>query len=232
MRIRSALFNAGFWLWIVVLGLVCIPFALIYPPLAFSVSRIWARVTLAMLRLFCGITYEVRGKENIPAGAVLIASKHQSAWDTVIFWIVIRRPIYVLKRELVYLPVFGWYLLLLKSIYIDRKAGGSAVKRMLRQAHERIKDNCSIVIFPEGTRTPPGASSVFHPGVAALYQHLNVPVVPVALNSGHYWSKNAFVKRPGKIVIEFLPAMLPGMKSRDFLATLQETIERKSASLA
>ncbi len=231
MTLRSTLFNIFFWLWIAVLGIVCIPIALIYPPFAFTVSRIWAHVSIVLLRICCGITYEVRGKEFIPAGAALIASKHQSAWDTIIFWILIKRPSYVLKRELIYLPVFGWYLLLLKSIYIDRKAGGSAVKRMLRQAQERIKNNCSIVIFPEGTRTPPGATSVFHPGVAALYQHLDVPVVPVALNSGLYWSKNAFVKRPGKVIIEFLPHIQPGLKSRVFLATLQETIERKSTEL-
>lgn len=231
MLLRSALFNLLFWLWIAVLGLCCIPVALLYPPFAFSVSRAWAGVSLWLLRVCCGISYEVRGSEHIPQGPALIASKHQSAWDTIIFWKLISRPSYVLKRELIFLPVFGWYLLLLKSIYIDRKSGGKAVKRMIKQAQERIRARCAIVIFPEGTRTLPGAQSVYHPGVAALYQQLGVPVVPVALNSGQYWSKNAFIKNPGSIVIEFLPPLQPGLKSRDFLSQLQGIIEQKGTEL-
>jgi 1-acyl-sn-glycerol-3-phosphate acyltransferase len=230
--LRSLLFNIAFWLVIAVLGLCALPFTLLYPPLAFPVSRLWASTTLLLLRLFCGITYEVHGREYIPTGPALVASKHQSAWDTVIFWMVLPRPIYVLKKELIYLPIFGWYLLFLKSIHIDRKSGGKAVKRMLRQAADRIRDKSQIVIFPEGTRIAPGAASIYHPGVAAMYQHLDVPLVPVALNSGYYWSKNAFVKRPGKIIIEFMPPIMPGLKSREFLAKLQETIDSKSAELA
>lgn len=230
--IRSTLFNISFWLLIAVLGLSALPFALIFPRLAFPVSRIWASTTLFFLRVFCGITYEVRGKEHIPQNAALIASKHQSAWDTVIFWMLVPRPIFVLKKELIFLPVFGWYLLLLRSIHIDRKSGGKAVKKMLKQADARIKENSQIIIFPEGTRISPGAPSTFHPGVAALYQHLDVPVVPVALNSGLYWSRNAFTKKPGRITIEFMPAIKPGLKSRDFLKTLEENIKSKSESLA
>lgn len=230
--IRSTLFNISFWLLIAVLGLCALPFTLLCPRLAFPVSRIWASSTLFLLKLFCGITYEVKGKEYIPQGPALIASKHQSAWDTVIFWMLLPRPNYVLKKELIYLPVFGWYLLFLKSIYIDRKSGGTAVKKMLKQAKSRIVDKSQIVIFPEGTRIAPGANSVFHPGVAALYQHLDVPVVPVALNSGHFWPRNAFTKKPGKITIEFLPPIMPGLKSRDFLKTLEETIKTKSEALA
>lgn len=230
--IRSTLFNISFWLLIAVLGLTALPFVLLRPSLAFPVSRIWASSTLFLLKLFCGITYEVKGKEYIPQDAALIASKHQSAWDTVIFWMLVPRPNYVLKKELIYLPIFGWYLLFLKSIHIDRKSGGAAVKKMLKQAAARIQEKSQIVIFPEGTRIAPGAASTFHPGVAALYQHLNVPVVPVGLNSGYYWSRNAFTKKPGKITIEFMPPIMPGLKSRDFLKTLEETIKSKSEALA
>lgn len=231
MALRSLLFNTGFWLWIAVLGLLALPFTLLYPPLAQPVSRLWARGTLFMLRLFCGITYEVRGVEHIPQEACLIASKHQSAWDTVIFWLLLKKPVYVLKKELIYLPIFGWYLLFLRSIYIDRKSGAKAMKHMLRQAEDRIQHGHSIIIFPEGTRGAPGAVTTYHPGIAALYNHLQVPVVPVALNSGLYWSKNAFVKRPGRIVIEFLPQISPGLKGREFLTTLQHRIEEKSTAL-
>jgi 1-acyl-sn-glycerol-3-phosphate acyltransferase len=231
MLLRSTLFNILFWTWIAVLGLTCIPLALLYPPFAFTVSHIWARVSLLLLRLCCGITYEVKGREHIPAGACLVASKHQSAWDTIIFWNLLAHPVYVLKRELIFLPVFGWYLLMLRSIYIDRKSGSKALKHMLAQARDRVARGWSIIIFPEGTRTLPGTDNTYHPGVAALYNHLEVPVVPVALNSGVYWSRNAFVKRPGKITIEFLPPIAPGLRSRDFIHTLRESIETASSKL-
>lgn len=231
MLIRSALFNIAFWGWIAILGLTGLPAALVYRPYAFTVARIWGKGSLWLLEVFCKITYEVRGLENIPKGAALIASKHQSAWDTVIFWALLDRPAYVLKRELIFFPVFGWYLLLLKNIYIDRKSGTAAMKKMLRQANERASEGRPIVIFPEGTRTLPGSSSVYHPGVAALYQNLKIPVVPVALNSGYLWQKNAFIKKPGLITIEFLENITPGMKSRDFLARLQNVIEDKCQKL-
>jgi len=231
MVIRSALFNILFWLWIGVLGLACLPFVCLYPPLASIVARTWARGSLWLLRVLCGITHEVRGREYIPAYPAIVASKHQSAWDTVVFWALLPHPSYVLKRSLIYLPVFGWYLVLLKCIYIDRESGASAMKRMLREAKARAQDGRSIVIFPEGTRIAPGMPSTYHPGVAALYQHLGLPVIPVALNSGLCWRKNAFIKQPGKITIEFLPPISAGLKSREFLAQLNEKIETKSNEL-
>lgn len=184
-----------------------------------------------MLEVICKIKYEVRGLENIPKGSAIIASKHQSAWDTIIFWTLLECPAYVLKRELIFFPVFGWYLLLLKNIYIDRKSGASAMKKLLRQAGDRVKEGRHIVIFPEGTRTAPGSSAIYHPGVAALYQNLKIPVVPVALNSGFLWQKNAFTKKPGVIIIEFLENITPGMKNRDFLAKLQNVIEDRCQKL-
>jgi len=224
MVIRSALFNALFWLWVLSL-VVVLPIAYIYRPFSHNVSRAWAHVSLWLLRVLCNITHEIRGKEHIPAGTVIVASKHQSAWDTIIFWLLFNRPSFVLKRELIFFPVFGSYLVLLQNIYINRKAGASAIKQILRQAQDRVKEGRSIIIFPEGTRTMVGAASVYHPGVAALYQNLELPVVPVAVNSGLYWSKNAFVKQPGKIIMEFLPPIQPGMKNREFLGALQEQVE-------
>jgi len=231
MIIRSFLFNTAFWLWIFILGMTGLPFCIVHRPFAFTVSRIWARGTLWLLRMLCGITHEVRGMEYIPKSPSLIASKHQSAWDTVIFWTLLKQPSYVLKRELIFFPVFGWYLIMLKSISIDRKSGASAMKRMLREAHARMEENADIIIFPEGTRIAPGTNGTYHPGVAALYQHLNLPVTPVALNSGLFWGKNAFRKKPGRITIEFLPPIPPGMKSREFLPLLKERIETASAAL-
>jgi 1-acyl-sn-glycerol-3-phosphate acyltransferase len=230
MRIRSALFNIAFWSWIGILG-IGLPVALIYRPFVFVIARLWAHGTLWLLRVLCGITHEVRGRQYMPEGASLIACKHQSAWETIVFWTLLRRPAFVLKRELIFFPVFGWYLILLKCIYIDRKGGTKALKSMLREAEIRKQENRPIVIFPEGTRIRPGEPSTYHPGVAALYHHLELPVVPVALNSGLLWKKNAFVKTPGKIIIEFLPPIAPGMKSREFLKTLKEHIDGKSNAL-
>jgi len=231
MILRSALFNIAFWFFTFLIGTLGLPFSILYRPWALHVARLWAVMTLGCLRVLCNIRYEVRGHEHIPDGTALIASKHQSAWDTVVFWLILRKPVFVLKRELIYIPVFGWQLLLLKSISIDRKAGASAMKRMLREASARAGDNNTIIIFPEGTRSAPGATSVYHPGVAALYQNLKLPVVPVALNSGLHWSKNAFIKKPGVITIEFLPPIPPGMKGRDFLPLLQTRIEEASRAL-
>jgi len=231
MLIRSALFNAAFWLWIFVLGITGLPITLLYRPFSYTVARTWANGSLWLLRVLCGITHEVRGSEHIPQGAALIASKHQSAWDTIIFWALLRQPSFVLKRELIYLPVFGWYLILLRCIYIDRSAGMKAMKLLLSSAAKRVAEKRPIVIFPEGTRIAPGADSTYHPGIAALYHHLQLPVVPVALNSGRLWPRNGFIKTPGKIIIEFLPPIAPGMKGREFLGMLKERIENRCREL-
>lgn len=225
MWIRSLLFNIGFWAWIAIFGLCGLPVCFAYQPFAFTVARAWAGWSLWLLRVTCNITHKVEGLENIPEGPVIIACKHQSAWETIVFWTLLKHPVYVLKRELLFFPVFGWYLLLLKSIYIDRKSGASAIKRMLREASLRKQDNSQIVIFPEGTRTMTGDIPAYQPGVAALYHHLGIPVVPAALNSGNVWQKNAFTKKPGVITLRFLENITPGMKSRDFLAKLQNIIE-------
>lgn len=234
--LRSLLFNIAFWLLIAFIGLGGLPVTLVYRPFAFVVARGWANGSLWLLRVFCNITYQVKGREHIPLSPAIIASRHQSAWDTIIFWVLLKDPAFILKHELIYFPVFGWYLVLLKNIYIDRSSGASAMKKMLREAKERIQANRSIIIFPEGTRTLPGSSGTYHPGIAALYQNLKIPVIPVALDSGLLWQKNAFVKKPGIITIEFLPPILPSnatatQKSRDFLVHLQKTIEDSCNSL-
>lgn len=231
MVVRSLLFNIAFWTYIFILGIICLPICLIYRPFSYTVARLWAHGSLWLLKQICGITHQVKGRENIPKDAAIIASKHESAWDTIVLWTLLSKPSYVLKRELIFFPVFGWYLLLLKSIYIDRSTGSSALKRLLKEAKTRAADNHQIVIFPEGTRITPGVSSIFQPGVAAIYNSLSLPVVPVSLNSGNLWGRNSFTKKPGLITIEFLPAIAAGKKGRDFLIELQEKIEKKRAEL-
>ena len=162
---------------------------------------------------------------------VIIASKHQSAWDTIVYFVLFDDPAYVLKRELLAIPIIGWYLRRTGMIAIDRKGGAGALRRMVAEARAAADAKRPIVIFPEGTRTAPGAKRAYHPGVAALYGKLGLPVVPVALNSGLFWPRRGFVKRPGRIVLEFLPPIAPGMELEVFATALNEAIETASTEL-
>ena len=228
--IRCLLFNLTYFLWSMAASILFAPLFAISPRVAQRVGSPWAKGVLLLARLFCGITYEVRGAENIPARPAIYASKHQSAWDTMIFLILLPRTAYVLKRSLLRIPLWGWYLWRMKMIAIDRDGGSSSMKQMIKDSKEAINDGRPIVIFPEGTRTPAGTTGQYHPGVTALYSFLKVPVVPVALNSGVSWAKDSFLKKPGKIIIEFLPA-IEGVPKDAFLPQLQERIETASRRL-
>lgn len=229
--LRSLLFNIAFFLWAMLSAVIFAPLFLISSKASLSSGAPWARVSLVLARLICGITYELRGQEYLSKTPVIYASKHQSAWDTIIFLIIIRHPAYVLKRELLRIPLWGWYLWRMKMIAIDRSAGGAGLKDMLKQAKARMAEGRSIVIFPEGTRQKVGAPAHYHPGILALYNQLKLPVVPVALNSGCFWGRNAFTKRPGHIVLQLLPPIPPGLPKDEFMARLQNTIEPATAAL-
>lgn len=229
--LRSAIFNALFTGWAVVSAIIFSPLFMLSSRAALDSGKPWAKVSLWLARIVCGITYEIRGKQHMRQEPVIYASKHQSAWDTIIFLVLLKYPAYVLKRELLKIPLWGWYLWRMRMIAIDRAAGGAGLKDMLRQAKNSIADGRSVVIFPEGTRTKVGAIPNYHPGVVALYSQLKVPVVPVALNSGCFWGRNAFLKRPGKIVLEFLPPIPAGQPKDTFLANLQQSIETSTMRL-
>lgn len=229
--IRSLIFNIAFFVWAMLASVLFAPLFFISTPASLKCGNPWAKGSLILARIICGITFEIRGEKNLLSMPAIYASKHQSAWDTLIFLVLLKHPAYVLKRELLRIPLWGWYLWRMRMIAIDRSAGASAMKTMMKQAKEALADNRPIVIYPEGTRTRPGATPHYHPGTTALYSFLKVPVVPVALNSGYYWGKDAFLKRPGKIIIEFLPAIAPGMDKEQFTTTLQNTIETASQKL-
>lgn len=229
--IRSLIFNICFISWAMLSAILFCPLFFMSSQTSLKVGAPWAKISLFLARIICGIRYEVRGAEYISTQPVIYASKHQSAWDTIIFLILLRHPAYVLKRELLRIPLWGWYLWRMKMIAIDRSAGGQGLKDMLRQAKARIADNRSIVIFPEGTRMKVGAPAQYHPGVLAMYNQLKLPTVPVALNSGCFWGKNAFTKRPGTIIIEFLPPIPPGLPKEEFMPRLQNAIEPATAKL-
>jgi 1-acyl-sn-glycerol-3-phosphate acyltransferase len=195
------------------------------------VSEVWAIVSLSLLRLIVGLSYEVRGKHNLPQGAVIVALKHQSAFETIALWLLLKNPAIVLKQSLARIPVFGWYMKRGRAIIIDREAGPKALRPMVAGARAAIVDDRPIAIFPEGTRTPVGVRRPYHPGVAVLYMQLGLPVVPVALNSGLFWGRRSLLKRSGKILVEFMSPIEPGLDRRHFMAALERCIEDATAKL-
>jgi len=228
---RSLFFNLCFFLWAMLASLIFAPLFLVSVHAAQKAGRPWALGALWLAKKICGITYEVRGEQYRTHLPCIYASKHQSAWDTVVFLVLLKRPAYVLKRSLLRIPLWGWYLWRMQMIAIDRSAGASAMKHMIKQAKAALHDDRQIVIYPEGTRMRPNTAPNYHPGTTALYSFLHVPVMPVALNSGYYWGKDAFLKRPGKIILEFLPPIAPGMEKAEFSALLEKTIETASQKL-
>ncbi|MGH6875772.1 MAG: lysophospholipid acyltransferase family protein, partial [Rhizomicrobium sp.] len=193
-------------------------------------SRLWCAGILWGLRVIALLDYEVRGE--IPKTAVLVASKHMSMWDTVALFYLIGDPVFVLKRELMRVPFYGWYARRVGMIPIDRHAGGVALRAMTKAARRALAGGLAVVIFPEGTRKEAGAPPDYKPGIAALYQRLDEPCIPVALNSGLFWTGPAgFLKKRGRIVIHFLPHIAPGLKRQDFMRTLETRIEHATADL-
>ncbi|MHA1601262.1 MAG: lysophospholipid acyltransferase family protein [Alphaproteobacteria bacterium] len=231
ITLRSLAFNFLFILWSMAIHIVCLPVLLLPRGATIWAGRIWAGVSLGLLATICGLRHEIRGRSNLPDGPFIIAAKHQSAWDTLIFPLLVDGPAFVFKRELMWIPLLGWYMVRAGCIPIDRRAGPKALRRLIVRAKQTLARGQNIVIFPEGTRVAPGAQRPYLPGVAALYSQLNVPVVPVAVNSGQFWGRRSFRKRPGRIVLEFLPPIAPGLPRRDFAAELQQRIENASNAL-
>ncbi len=228
---RALAFNLAFIAWTAILGTIGLPFLLAPRAAAMAFGRFWAQGALLLLRVVVGLGHEIRGLDRIPPGGCVIAMKHQSAWDALILPVVLGDPAVVVKRELLSLPVYGWYAARAGSIGIDRKAGAGALRSMVAAARVAAAEGCPIAIFPQGTRVAPGESVPYQPGVAALYLALGLPLVPAAVNSGLFWGRRAFVKRPGRIVLEFLEPIPPGRPRRRLMAELEQRIETASAAL-
>ena len=228
---RSLLFDLAFYLWTALLAVVALPALLISQRATLWISQLWAIVSLMLLQLIVGLSHEVRGKHNLPRGPVIFALKHQSAWDTVALWVLFKNPAIVLKKSLATIPVFGWHMKRGGAIIIDRNARAKALKPMIAAARSAVADGRPIAIFPEGTRTAVGAHGPYHPGVVALYMQLRLPIVPVALNSGLFWRRRSVLKRSGKILVEFLPAIETGLDRRRVLAELERRVEQATARL-
>jgi 1-acyl-sn-glycerol-3-phosphate acyltransferase len=221
---RSALFNLGLWSWTAIMLVAALPWLAFPPRFMLGHSRAWMRGVQFLLTTIVGLEYEVRGR---PAAArpAIFAFKHQSAWETLAIHLLLDGAAIALKRELTQIPLFGWTLLHAGMIRIDRQGGPRALRGLIEGGRAALARGAPIVIFPEGTRVPPGEQRAYHPGVAALYRHLDCPVVPVALNSGVFWPRRSFVKRAGRIVVEFLPPIEPGLERKSFMTELHDRLE-------
>lgn len=229
--VRSLIFVALFYLWSAVIAILCTPLLLAGPGPSLKMFDLWASGILVMLRLICGVKVEIRGREHIPTGPALVAPKHQCMLDVFAQFTVLPRTAFVMKQELMWIPWFGWYASKVRTIVIKREAQAAALKKLVREAKERFAENRQVVIFPEGTRTEPGAPGDYKPGIAALYREIDVPVHPVATNSGVHWPRHGFIRKPGTIVFEYLEPIPPGLKRAEFMRILQERIETASAKL-
>lgn len=228
--IRSLAFNLAFYLWTTFVLVVSIPLLVGPVRLIVHAHIVWTAGVVKLLAI-AGIKVEFRGVERLPEPPFLIASKHQSAFDTLIYHAIIWNPAAVVKRELTWIPLYGWHIRRVGSIAIDRGGRDKAVRRMLRKAKALRDRGRVILIFPEGTRTAPGQRKPYLPGVAGLYRQLKVPVYPVALNSGLFWPRRRFMRYPGTIVIEVLDPIPPGLDRKHFMQILGDKIEDNSTRL-
>jgi len=231
--VRSALFYFIFIGQTAIIAFIVGSIALVSgrTPLSWSMAVFWCRSNLAYLRALTGVKTRVTGAENIPPGGCIIAAKHQSDWDVFSIFPHTGRPAYIVKKELMRIPFFGWAARSLDCIEVDRKRGAEAIPAMMRQAHAAIDRGCRIVIFPEGTRKAPLAPPDYRQGIVRLYLELGVPVVPVALNSGLFWGRNSLVIWPGTAEAKFLPPIEPGLPPDIFLDRLRKAIESESNAL-
>ena len=229
--LRSLVFNILFYVVFVFWVVVALPTFLMPRAATLRIARWWASNTILLMRLICNIKVEFRGLEKIPKGPLIVASKHQSMWETISLLRFFEAPFFAVKRELLFIPIFGLFLIKTKMIAIDRSAGGRALIKMARRAADEVRRGRQFVIFPEGTRTAPGAPPQYKSGIALIYADCGVPCLPVALNSGLFWPRRTFMRYPGTLVVEFLDPLPPGLRREEFLTRLKATIEEASDRL-
>jgi 1-acyl-sn-glycerol-3-phosphate acyltransferase len=229
--VRSLLFQGLFYLSTLVLMIAGLPVFFMPRRMGWPLVPFWARVNLVLLRWIAGVRVEFRGLENIPKGGCIVAAKHQSAWETFALLPLFSSPTYVLKRELRFIPIFGWYTAKFRQIPVDRGKRSLALAAMTEKAREAIAEGRQILIFPEGTRRGAGEAPRYKYGVSHLYRALKAPVLPVALNSGIYWPRRGWRLQPGTVVVEFLPVIAPGLDIDVFHERLIDTMETASDGL-
>ena len=233
VMLRSLALNLAFYILYPVT--MILGFFYLFTPRSASMKALkwWSGVFRGLCRHLAGIRFEVRGLEHLPKGRpLLVAGKHQSMWETFALYDLFDDPAIVLKRELTWIPLVGWFIRKFEMIPVEREKGPAALKALVRHARRAIDEGRQILIFPEGTRRPVDAPPDYKPGVAALYTALKVPCVPFALNSGLFWPRRRFWRWPGTVVVEFLPVIEPGLSRRDFMTELEARIEPAARRLA
>lgn len=232
LYLRSLLFNLAFYLITAILAIGGLPTMLFGRKAILRLARIWAFASLWLLDRICGLKAEFRGLENLRRQhGCIIAAKHQSAWETIALVTQVEDFTYILKRELTFIPLFGQYLARSNQIAINRQSRSAAMRDLMAQASRAIAEGRAIFLFPEGTRRPAGASPLYKSGVSHLYAATKAPCVPAALNSGLFWPRRTLLRRPGTVVVEFLPVIEPGLTSEQFARILQDRIETASSRL-
>ena len=220
--VRSTLFNAAFFGITLIATLVASAVRLISPDHVLAIAMLWARALRLALRVICGIEVEVTGLEHIPSGAALIASRHQSAFDTFIWLTLVPRGCYVFKKELLRIPLFGALIPASGMIAVDRDAGAAAIRTLLRETDRAVSEGRQVVIFPEGTRSEPGSKLVMQPGIAAMASRSGLPVIPVSTNSGSFWGRRSFRKLPGTIRIVIGPPIPAHTERKALMQALEQ----------
>ena len=228
---RSLAFNFLFYLNLILHVIAAVPTFVLPRRMFMVMAKSWGDTSNWLLRLVAGVRVDLRGLEKIPPGALLVAAKHQSVWETFTLFTLLDDSAYIFKRELQWIPIFGWYAWKSDMIPIDRGAGGGAMAGMIARARVELARGRQIIIFPEGTRTAPGAPPAYRQGIVQLYVATGVPCLPIALNSGLYWPRRKFLRYPGTIVLEVLDPIPPGLPAEEFAVRLERTIEDATGKL-
>lgn len=229
--LRAHLFNLLFYLNMIVFMLVCLPVLAGPRRWVVFVLKFWARASMWWHKTIVGTEVAFRNREHIPAGPLLVASKHQSLWETFALFTLFDDPAIVLKRELMWIPLVGWYCQRLKMIPVNRAEGAKSLRKMIARAKQETAKGRQIIIFPEGTRSAPGAEPDYRGGIALIYQLLGLPCLPVALNSGWFWPRRKAIRYPGTIIVDILEPIPAGLAKPVFLARLERDIETAGGRL-
>ncbi len=231
LLLRSLLFNLAFYLNLIGLLIVGLPALLLRREVVFKLARVWAINSLWLLKAICGTHVEFRGVEHLPKGPFIVAAKHQSVWETFALIMLFDDFCYILKRELTFIPLFGWYIWKADQIAIDRTQGSSALAQAEEKARKIFAANRKLFIFPEGTRRPAGAPPKYKFGVAHIYDACGVACLPIALNSGLFWARRSWLRRPGTVIVDVLEPIAPGLEKQVFFELLQDRLETATNSL-
>ena len=228
---KSIFFYISLTIWTIIMGVLCFPFMLLPSKMLKYPAKIWIKVIFLLLDKICNISHKIDGLENIPEYSVLVVSKHQSAFETFVFYYYLNDCFFVHKKELFIIPIFGQYLLKANMVAINRSGGTKTMRKMLEDVKVRLKEGKSIIIFPEGTRKEPGSNPDYKTGFIGIYKNTKKKILPVALNSGLCWSKKSWILKTGNITIKFLPIIEENLDKIEVLKKVQGIIETESNKL-